>query len=64
MSERDPTSLDSFDSFHRMHPRLTDPTTNLRTTFMKLIARAVYEPNVEVWAEPLPHDAGARRGVS
>ena len=25
-------------------PRLTDPTTNLRTTFMKLIARAGYEP--------------------
>ena len=25
-------------------PRLTDPTTNLRTTFMKLITRAGYEP--------------------
>ncbi len=25
-------------------PRLTDPTTNLRTRFMKLIARVGYEP--------------------
>ena len=46
-------------------PRLTDPTTNLRTTFMKLIARAGYEPwprlfhNMRAscatdWAEALP----------
>ncbi len=38
-------------------PRLTDPTTNLRTTFMKLIARAGYEPDVEAWAAPLPQHA-------
>ena len=35
-------------------PRLTDPTTNPRTAFMKLIARAVYEPQFETWAEALP----------
>jgi integrase len=46
-------------------PRLTDPTTNLRTTFMTLIARADYEPcprlvhNMRAsyatdWAEALP----------
>jgi integrase len=50
-------------------PRLTDPTTNLRTTFMKLIARAGYERNLKhgprrfhnmrascatEWAEALP----------
>ena len=46
-------------------PGLTDPTTNLRTTFMKLIARAGYEPcprlfqNMRAscatdWAEALP----------
>ncbi len=46
-------------------PRLTDPTTNLRTTFMKLITRAGYEPwprlfhNMRAscatdWAEALP----------
>ena len=38
-------------------PRLTDPTTNLRTTFMKLIARAGYEPDDEAWAAPLPQHA-------
>ena len=46
-------------------PRFTDPTTNLHTTFMKLIARAGYEPwphlfhNMRAscptdWAEALP----------
>ena len=35
-------------------PRLTDPTTNPRTAFMKLIARAGYEPQFETWAEALP----------
>ncbi len=46
-------------------PRLTDPTTNLRTTLMKLITRAGYEPwprlfrNMRAscatdWAEALP----------
>ena len=50
-------------------PRLTDQTTNLRTTFMKLIARAGYEPwprlfhNMRAscatdWAEALPRPRG------
>ena len=41
----------------RIVPRLTDPTTNLRTTFMKLIAQAGYEPRFEAWATPLPQHA-------
>jgi len=38
-------------------PRLTDPTTNLRTTFMKLIARAGYEPRLQAFATSLPQHA-------
>jgi hypothetical protein len=38
-------------------PRPTESTTNLRTTFMKLIARAGYEPDDEAWAAPLPQHA-------
>jgi hypothetical protein len=56
-------------------PRLIDPTTNLRTTFLKLIARAGYEPNLRYgprlfhnmrascatdWAETLPSHVVAR----
>ncbi|MBI1303529.1 MAG: hypothetical protein GC172_07040 [Phycisphaera sp.] len=38
-------------------PRLTDPTTDLRTTFMKLIARAGNERELGAWAAPLPQHA-------
>ncbi len=41
----------------RVSAILPNPITNLRTTFMQLIARAGYEPQDETEAAPLPQHA-------